>query len=150
MFPHPNSTTAPLALRTLVMFTHAMFEHVVLVEIVNENVPHIRHRDRVHVHDLGDASDGIVHISVHVGFNDSQDIPRGVALAVGRSEELDFEPQQVRYFLSVLTLRPTGDARMAAWRKRLYVLLANNAASRTEVFHLPPDRTVVMGAEMEL
>ncbi|WOQ18444.1 potassium transporter Kup [Raineyella sp. W15-4] len=150
VFPHPNSTTAPLALRTLVMFTHAMFEHVVLVEIVNENVPHIRHRERVHVHDLGDPSDGIVHISVHVGFNDSQDVPRGLALAVGRSPELDFEPQQVRYFLSVLTLRPTGDAKMASWRKRLYVLMANNAASRTEVFHLPPDRTVVMGAEMEL
>ncbi|WP_092609090.1 potassium transporter Kup [Raineyella antarctica] len=150
VFPHPNSTSAPLALRTLVLFTHAMFENVVLIQVVNENVPHIRHVDRVEVHDLGDPMDGIVHVSVHVGFNDSQDIPKGLALAVGKSPELTFDAAQARYFLSVLTMHPTGEARMAPWRKRLYVLMANNAASRTEVFHLPPDRTVVMGAELEL
>lgn len=150
VFPHPNSTSTPLALRTVVLFTHAMFETVVLVQIINENVPHIRHVDRVEVQDLGDPADGIVHVGVHVGFNDSQDIPKGLALAVGKTPELEFDPERARYFLSVLTLHSTGDSRLQPWRKRLFVLMANNAASRTEVFHLPPDRTMVMGAELEL
>jgi KUP system potassium uptake protein len=150
VYPHPNSETTPLALRSNVYFNHVIHEHVVLIEIVNENVPHIRHVDRVQVHDLGSASDGIVHISVHVGFSDSQDVPKGLALAAGRSAELDFDPEEARYFLSVLTLHSTGTARMSKWRKFLFVLMANNAASRTEVFHLPPDRTAVMGAEMEV
>ncbi len=150
VFPHANPASSPLALRTLVLFTHAMFEHVVMVQIVNESVPHVRHVDRVRVQDLGDADDRIVHVSVHVGFNDSQDIPRGLALAVGRSPELDIDPDEARYFLSLITLHATGTGPMARWRKRLFVLMANNAASRTEVFHLPLDRTVLMGAELEL
>ena len=150
VYPHPNSETTPLALRSNVYFNHVIHEHVVLIEIVNENVPHIRHVDRARVHDLGDPSDGIVHVSVHVGFSDSQDVPRGLALAVGRSPELDFDPEEARYFLSVLTLHSTGGARMSRWRKLFFVVMANNAASRTEVFHLPPDRTAVMGAEMEI
>ncbi|SDB84504.1 KUP system potassium uptake protein [Raineyella antarctica] len=150
VYAHPNSETTPLALRSNVYFNHVVHQHVVLIEIVNENVPHIRHVDRVHVQDLGFEDDGIVHISVHVGFSDSQDIPRGLALAIGRSPELDIDPDEAHYFLSVLTLHPTGDAKMSRWRKMFFVLMANNAASRTEVFHLPPDRTAVMGAEMEI
>ncbi|WOQ18893.1 potassium transporter Kup [Raineyella sp. W15-4] len=150
VYPHPNRETTPLALRSNVYFNHVVHEHVILIEIVNENVPHIRHVDRVSVHDLGFEDDGIVHISVHVGFSDSQDIPKGLALAVGRTPELDIRPGDAHYFLSVLTLQPTGRSRMSRWRKQFFVLMANNAASRTDVFHLPPDRTAVMGAEMEI
>jgi len=28
--------------------------------------------------------------------------------------------------------------------------MAHNAANRTEVFHLPPERTIVMGAHLDL
>lgn len=150
VYPHPNSVTTPLALRSNVYFNHVVHQHVILVEIVNENVPHIRHVDRVHVHDLGYEDDGLVHVSVHVGFSDSQDIPRGLALAVGRTPELAIDLDEAHYFLSVLTLHPTGTSAMSRWRKMLFVLMANNAASRTDVFHLPPDRTAVMGAEMEI
>ncbi|WOP18325.1 potassium transporter Kup [Raineyella sp. LH-20] len=150
VYPHPNRETTPLALRSNVYFNHVVHEHVILIEIVNENVPHIRHVDRVQVNDLGFEDDGIVHISVHVGFSDSQDIPKGLALAVGRTPELDIRPGDAHYFLSVLTLQPTGRSRMSTLRKRVFVLLANNAASRADVFHLPPDRTAVMGAEMEI
>jgi len=120
------------------------------VQIVNENVPHIRHVDRVEVDDLGDATDGFVHVKVHVGFTDSQDIPKGLALAVGTSRALDVDLDQAHYFLSVLTVQATGHRGLRTWRKRLYAWMYHNAANRTEVFHLPPERTIVMGAHIEL
>ena len=121
-----------------------------LIQIVNENVPHIRHVDRVTVNDLGDVADGLVHVSVHVGFTDSQDVPKGLALALGKTPELDVDLDTVHYFLSVLTVHATGPRGLRSWRKRLYVWMHHNAANRTEVFHLPPDRTIVMGAHIEL
>ncbi|PVU82017.1 potassium transporter Kup [Cellulomonas sp. WB94] len=150
VFPHPNRTTTPLALRSHVTFNHVLHEHVVIVQIINENVPHIRHVDRVIVDDLGHADDGIVHVCVRVGFNDSQDIPKGLALAVGKSGELLVDIDEAHYFLSVLTVHATGTPRLRDWRARLFVWMAHNAASRTEVFHLPPERTVVMGANLDL
>ncbi|HEY3409111.1 MAG TPA: KUP/HAK/KT family potassium transporter, partial [Propionicimonas sp.] len=100
--PHPNSTTTPLALRANVAFNRVLHEHVIIVQITNENVPHIHHVDRVTVRDLGYADDGIVHVTVRVGFTDSQDIPKGLALAIGKTPELDVDPEQAHYFLSLL------------------------------------------------
>ena len=150
VFPHPNATTTPLALRTNVDFNRVLHDQVILVQIVNENVPHIRHVDRVEVDDLGDATDGIVHVNVHVGFTDSQDIPKGLALAIGKTPELDIDLDEARYFLSVLTVQATGHRGLRTWRKRLFAWMYHNAANRTEVFHLPPERTIVMGAHVEL
>jgi len=150
VFPHPNKTTTPLALRSHVDFNHVLHEHVVIVQIINENVPHIRHVDRVVVDDLGYADDGIVHVSVRVGFNDSQDIPRGLALAIGSSPELDMNVDEAHYYLSLLTVHATGAPRLRDWRARLFVWMAHNAASRTEVFHLPPERTVILGANLNV
>jgi KUP system potassium uptake protein len=37
---------------------------------------------------------------------------------------------------------------MARWRKGLFVLMARNSASPLEQFHLPIDRTVMMGSQV--
>jgi KUP system potassium uptake protein len=39
---------------------------------------------------------------------------------------------------------------MARWRKRLFLAISRNAANPVEVFHLPDERTVVMGSHIEL
>jgi KUP system potassium uptake protein len=39
---------------------------------------------------------------------------------------------------------------MSRWRKRLFLGLAHNAANPAERFHLPEDRTIVVGAHLEL
>jgi KUP system potassium uptake protein len=37
---------------------------------------------------------------------------------------------------------------MSAWRKKLFVAMARNAASPIEAFGLPGDRTVMMGSQV--
>ncbi len=148
--PHPNRTTTPLALRTNVEFNRVLHEHVIIVQIINENVPHIRHVDRVTINDLGYGDDGIVHVSVRVGFTDSQDIPKGLALAIGRTPELAIDPEQGHYFLSLLTVHATPVPGLKGWRKRLFVWMAHATANRTEALHLPPERTIVMGARLDM
>jgi KUP system potassium uptake protein len=148
--PHPNSTTTPLALRTNVDFNQVLHENVVIVQIITENVPHVRHADRVTVRDLGYADDGIVHVSVRVGFADTQDVPAGLTLAIGKTPELDVDPDQAHYFLSLLDVHATSDPSMKAWRKRLFVWMAHATDNRTEDLHLPPERTIVIGARLDL
>ena len=149
IYPHPNATTTPLALRSNVDFNQVVHEHVVLVRIVNENVPHIRHVDRVTIEDTGLEDVGIVAVSIRVGFTDSQDIPRGLALVVGKHPLLQFDLDAAHYFLSLTTIHGAPWS-LRTWRTRLFIWMAHNAADRTEVFHLPPDRTVLMGAHIDL
>ena len=120
VFPHPDSLTTPLALRQNVAFNRVMHSNVVIVSIVNENVPHVRHVDRASVHDLGYADDGIFHITYRVGFNDSQDVPKALIWAQSKAPELDLDPDEARYFLSSLRLGRADVASLRTWRKALF------------------------------
>jgi KUP system potassium uptake protein len=66
------------------------------------------------------------------------------------SGELEFEPDEAYYFLSRLTIQAGSGSGMAAWRKRLFIGLAHNAANPAASFCLPLDRTVVMGGHLDL
>ncbi len=150
VFPHPHAETTPLALRQNVDFNKVLHENIAIVSIVNENVPHIRHVDRASINDLGYADDGIIHITYRVGFNDSQDVPKALTWAQGKMPEIDLDPDNARYFLSSLRLSRKDVPSLRTWRNSLFLWLAGNAANRTGVFHLPPDRTVVMGGTLEM
>ena len=151
VFPHPTVGTTPLALRSNVEFNHVVHEQVVMVTIITENVPHIRHVDRVTVDDLGDAEDGITQITVRVGFNDSQDVPKALANAAAQRPELGLECDKAFYFLSVLDVR-RDPARhgFGALADSIYVWLSHIKADPPQVYHLPSDRTVVMGEQLQL
>lgn len=51
--------------------------------------------------------------------------------------------------LAPLALLPPQERPFRSWPQRLFLVLERNQADRTEVFHLPPMRTVVMGPELE-
>jgi KUP system potassium uptake protein len=151
VFPHPSKETTPLALRANVEANHVLHQHVVLVSVRVENVPYIHPDERVEVDQLVHPDDGIVHIGLRFGFQDEQDIPEALHLAIGSAErELDFDPDNATYFISRLTIT-RGDADgLATWRKRIFIGLAHNAANPAHNFCLPLDRTVVMGSHLDL
>lgn len=151
VFPHPNKTTTPLALRQNVEFNHVLHENIAIVTIVDENVPHIRHVDRAVVDDLGYSDDGIIHISYHVGFNDSQHVPRALEWARDKEHEpMELDPDEAYYFISSLQLTRRDVPTLPRWRRTIFLWLARNAADRTGVFHLPRERSVVVGGRLEM
>jgi KUP system potassium uptake protein len=54
------------------------------------------------------------------------------------------------YYLGRQTLLTTGSASFAAWRKLLFAFLTRNARTPTAFFHLPPNRVVELGLQIEL
>jgi KUP system potassium uptake protein len=132
---------------------------VVIVTVQPETVPYVSAADRLTIDHLGDPNDGIVHITARTGFQDPQDIPEILRAACDWApsqaggagfSELDFDPETAFFFLSRISIRPGTDHAMVGWRRRLFMVLAHNAASPAAYFHLPEDRTVVMGAQIEL
>jgi KUP system potassium uptake protein len=120
------------------------------VSVRPQNVPHVPAEQWIDVDELRHTDDGIVHIEVCFGFQDEQDVPAALKRAQGLSPELDIDPDKALYFLSRLSINRGQKPGMARWRKRLFIGLAHNAASPAAGFCLPEDRTVVMGAHLEL
>jgi KUP system potassium uptake protein len=150
VFPHPNKETVPLALRANAEFNGVVHEHVVIVSIVAENVPHVSRNERLSVDSLEHSDDGIVHLAVRFGFQDDQDIPAALRDAFMLTSELDFDPDAAFYFMSRITIEPGPETGLPAWQKRLFIGLAHNAASPAMYFKLPVNRTVVMGTLVQL
>ncbi len=148
VFLHPDKTTAPLAFRENADFNHIVHERVFIVSTAAENVPHVPEERRVDIDHLGDEDDAIMHITLHFGFQDDQDVPAGLRTA--RAQGVDIDPDSAFYFLSRINVQRGSGEGMSSWRKRLYVGLNHNAADPASYFCLPDDRTVVMGANLAL
>jgi KUP system potassium uptake protein len=142
--------TTPLALRAGVEHTHALHEAVVIVSIETTKAPYVPESERLVVDDLGYEDDGISHLTARFGFQDSPDVPRLLVLAEETGLECEIDPAGAVYFLSHVSVTPTAAPGMAGWRKRLFVAMARNAASPVDYFHLPGERTVTLGSQIEL
>jgi KUP system potassium uptake protein len=149
VFLHPGKDSTPLALRENATFNHVIHENVLIVSTASLNVPFVDDEDRVVLDHLGDPYDAITHLTLNFGFQEDQDVPRALALARDL-EIIDVDPDSAYYFLSRITVQRGPGEEMGTWRKRLFVGLAHNAASPTEYFRLPEDRTVAMGAAVVL
>ncbi|RKT77418.1 KUP system potassium uptake protein [Terracoccus luteus] len=148
VFVHPSRATTPIALRENTRLNHVIHEHVVIVSTVSENVPHVSPDDSIVWQVVGAPGDHVIHIAVHYGFHDDQDVPQ--ALARARDTGVPVDPDGATYFLSRITVELTGETSLPRWRKRLFIALAHNAASPIDYFRLPEDRTVSMGAFVKL
>jgi KUP system potassium uptake protein len=150
VFPHPTKETVPLALRANADFNEVVHEHVVIVSVISENVPHVPRGERFDVDALSHSDDGIVHLSVRFGFQDDQNIPAALRDAFMLTSELETDPDTAFYFLSRITIELGAAGDMPTWQKRVFIGLSHNAASPATYFRLPVDRTVVMGTRIEL
>lgn len=152
IYPHGDMATTPLALRASVAFTHVLHEHVVIVTVKRLGVPTVPEDQRVFIDCLGWQDDGIVHVTYRVGFKDSQNVPKAISLALHRSPELEFDPQTATYVLSIFRIEPSDKIAKEPWprwQRQLFRRMERTSHNRTRAFHLPPERTVVMGSEVQ-
>jgi KUP system potassium uptake protein len=146
---HPQTT--PLALRANVEHNHVLHERVIIVSIETERVPHVYHADRLSCDEFGHAADGITGMTVRFGFQDAPNVPAMLKLAMRQDLiERSLDLEQASYFLSQITIVPSGARGMNPWRKRLFLALARNAASPVAYFRLPDGQTVSVGERVQL
>jgi KUP system potassium uptake protein len=150
VFLNANPETTPLALRANFEHNHVLHECVLIVSLTTERVPYVDESERLSIDDLGYRDDGITHITGRFGFQDDLNVPKLLELAARRGVEGDPELKHPTYFVSRMTIVPSDRPGMATWRKKLFLAISRNAANPVEVFHLPDERTVVMGSHIEL
>jgi len=150
IFLNRSKDTAPLAARANVEHNRVLHEHVVVMVIETLPVPRVPDEDRLEVDQLGDSYDGVIHVIAKIGYMERPNVPGMLRLLDPVQAEGQLSVNNASYFLSELELRPGTAPTMAPWRKRLFVATSHLAADAAEYFGLPSDRTVVMGARIEV
>ncbi len=141
--------TMPLALRENVQHNNVVHQAVVVVSVETHKVAHIHRDERVVVDDLGYRDDGIMHVSVHCGFQDNHNVPDALRQAVEIGLESEIDIDNATYFVSRITI-VCGDAPgMSTWRKKLFMAMANTSTDPVEIFGLPEHRIVTIGSYID-
>ncbi|MEJ2667729.1 MAG: potassium transporter Kup [Deinococcales bacterium] len=140
-----DPTTTPPAFAHNLRHNKVLHDRVLFVSVRTEDVPRVPSDERPTITDLGR---GFYQIVLHYGFMQTARVPRDLAvLEVGGR---GFDPEATSYFLGRETLLPTKLPGMALWRERLFAVMSRNARSATAFFHIPPDRVVELGIQVEL
>ena len=122
----------------------ALHEQVVLLSVKPADVPYVEGEDRVTVKPLGQ---GFFRVLVRSGFMETPNVPE--LLALGAEHGLRTKLMETSYYLGREQLIPVGAAKMAKWRKKLFVLMSRNSQSAAHFFGLPSNRVVELGAQIE-
>jgi KUP system potassium uptake protein len=122
-----------------------LHQQVLLLSVVAENVPRVAVKRRLQVIPLGQ---GVFRVLLRHGFMETPDLNQ--ALSRLRHDEVDIDLAHTSYFLGRETVLPTGPAKMARWRKKVFGLMSRNANPATAFFGIPPNRVIELGAQIAL
>jgi KUP system potassium uptake protein len=144
VFMSSDAMGAPVVLLHHLKHNKVLHEQVILLSVVTAEVPEVEERDRVRVVSL---EHGFVRVTATYGFMETPNVPEILAMCAPLG--VVTQPGETSYYLGRERLIPRGPARMARWRKQLFVFMSRNAQPATQFFGLPPNRVVELGAQIE-
>jgi KUP system potassium uptake protein len=145
VFMSGNPMGTPLALRQNVAHNHVLHDCNIILGVRTAEIPHVAPDARLETEEIGE---GFFRISLSYGFMEEPNVPQDLKLAACVDDNID--PKTVSYFLGRETVLATPQAGMHVWRESLFAFMARNAQPATLFFHLPSDRVVEIGAQVEL
>ena len=87
-------------------------------------------------------------VTVRYGFMESPNIP--AALIACKPLGLQYDIMTTSFFLGRKTIVATLRKGIGRLQDRLFIVLSKNAASPTDVFQIPPGRSLEMGRQVSL
>jgi KUP system potassium uptake protein len=145
VFMTSDPSGVPPVLLHHIKHNKVLHERVLIMSLLAEEVPHVAAEERLELTDLGE---GVWQVIGHYGFMETPSLPELLAELGERG--LTVKPVETSFYLGRETLLPTGKARLARWRKRLFIVMSRNARSAAAFFDLPPNRVVELGAQVQL
>jgi len=145
VFMTSDADVAPPVLLHHLKHNKVLHDRVVLMSFRTQGVPAVSEAERLSLQDWGLGFHSVV---ARYGFMETPELPQLLPRlsALG----LVLKPHETSYYLGRETLLATGKAKLARWRKQLYIIMARNAQSATAYFGLPPNRVVELGAQIQL
>ena len=128
-----------------VKHNHVLHETVILLSIINTNVPIVPAGERIKLIDLGQ---GFYRIEAFYGFMQKPSVPQMMKIVAQLG--LVTDPMTTTFFLGRETLLTGGKSKMMRWRKVLFAFMSRNAGNPTSYFGIPANRVVELGTQIEL
>ncbi|HVU81682.1 MAG TPA: potassium transporter Kup [Rhodanobacteraceae bacterium] len=145
VFMTANLGAVPHAMLHSLKHFKVLHERNVLLSVETLEAPYADQTERVELRDLGHSFHTL---TLRFGFMEDPDVP--AALAACAQPGLGFDMMDTTFFLSRETVVATKRPGMALWRDKLFAFLSRNAMPATAFFHIPGNRLVELGTQVEI
>jgi KUP system potassium uptake protein len=136
---------APPALVNNLVHNKVLHRTTLIVSVETDDAPRVDPEERV---EITKVEPGVFQVLLSFGFMEDPDVPAALASIDHRG--LEFDPDDVTYFIgreSIIAGKAPG---MHPIREQLFVLLNRGADSASRFFNLPPDRVFEVGSRVEI
>ena len=123
-----------------------LHQTVLLVTVHGERVPTVAPEEQLEVKEIGE---GLYRAAVRYGFSQKPDLPAILSRIDPKLFPVD--PMRTSYFLGreTLIVADTSRFRLSTWTRRIFAFMSRNALDAALFFHLPPNRVVEVGVQIE-
>ena len=135
----------PHALLHNLKHNKVLHDRVVFLTIHTQDFPRVAAAERVRIAELGCA---FLRMDAYYGFAEDPDVLE-LLESLGK-DGLEFDMMDTSFFVSRETLIPSVAPGMALWRERVFVSMSKMAVKATDFFHIPTNRVVELGTQVEL
>jgi KUP system potassium uptake protein len=122
-----------------------LHERIVLLRVTTENIPRVALQSRIEVVDL---TDDFHSITVRYGFMEQPNIPQ--ALDDCRTKNLVFAMMDTSFFVGRVSIVAARHSHLNSFRRGVFDFMLRNALPATEFFHIPPNRVIELGGQVEM
>ena len=157
VFMTSDLSGAPPVLLHHLKHNKVLHEKVILMCVATREIPQVPAAERIEFRDLGA---GLATVVASYGFMESPNVPD--ILQALAPYGISARVSETTFYLGRETLLPTKASKarkaalsgkglwMAVWRKKIFMVMTNNAKSATSFFGLPPNRVVELGAQVQI
>ena len=136
----------PVALLHSLKHYQAIHERVIFLTVTTEDQPWVPPNSRVQVEQLGD---NYWRVTGHFGFMQQPNVPR--LLRQCAAHNLIVDPLKTTFFLGrEIIVQKTTNPSFPRWRGHLFALASRLAQQPATYFHIPVDRVIELGQQIEL
>ena len=136
---------APPALVNNLRHNKVLHQTTLIVSVETSDLPRVDPSERC---ELMKVAPGVFQVQLTYGFMEDPDVP--AALASIEQRGLEFDPEDVTYFLGHESIVAGKAPGMNPLAEHLFVLLNRGADSASRFFNLPPEKVFEVGSHVEI
>jgi KUP system potassium uptake protein len=146
VFMYRNLNAVPPAMLQNLRHNKVFHEHNVILCVETADAPRVPEADRIKTEK---AKHGLDTVILTYGFMEEPEVVQTLQGAYTR-KMISFDPGAATYFIGRENLIATDLPGMAIWREKLFVWMARNAHSVPMFFHIPTDRVIEIGTQVQI
>ncbi|MBE2210266.1 MAG: potassium transporter Kup [Xanthomonadaceae bacterium] len=146
IFLTADKGVVPQALMHNLKHNKVLHERNIFLTVDTLKVPYAPRFERLRITTIGD---NFYRVVIKFGFMEDPDVPQAL-MQTADCSEICVDPMDTTYFASRETVLASAHRNMPVWRDKLFALMHRNAAPATGFFHIPGNRIVELGTQVQL